>query len=61
VNARAIRAAVGAADNLRTLLTELALTGSDLDAQLIHHCGEVVQNVLGRIVTGRTEPVEQVH
>jgi hypothetical protein len=60
MNARALRAATGASDNLRALYLAIADTASDIDVELVRHCQEVITGVLGRIVTSRTEPVGQV-
>jgi hypothetical protein len=60
VNAAAIRAAVVTSDGLRALYLAIADTASDIDVELVRHCQDVIGGVLGRIVTGRTEPVEAV-
>ncbi len=55
MTSRALRAAVGASDNLRQLYLELLNSGDDLDAQLAHHCGEIIGAMTGRLVVKSTQ------
>jgi hypothetical protein len=54
MTAKALRALVGANDNLRQLYLELQ-PEHEIDADIVRHCGDVLTAMLGRLITSRTQ------